>query len=324
MRDVCSLAWLVTRLSWGNRLRRFRRVLFLPRTLISLVIVGGYAGMLLLSVVAARFKDAGPGHHDAASSEELIYVPLALLVFLGFNLYGFGRQAGLAMAHAEARFLLEAPLSRRQIVGYYLARQQPGLAISAAFLSFLRWGMVPGSNLTLFFLGLFLVLEGVLVWGVCGRLLRCSLDDRGRSPAWTRLPLALAVAVVFVCAALARPPHALSLATLRRWLDTPPLAQLLEPLRFLVEGMVSPTLSGGLGALALLAVGDALLVTVALARPTPLEEGTLRQAELFQVFRTQGLRAWRAARRAPRARPAASRSRSPAPAARSRPWCGRT
>jgi len=297
VRKVLELAWLVTRLSWGNRLRRFKRALWQPKTLLSLLLVGGYVLTLFVSVIVARFTGEFTPDHAGTAYRGQLYVPLWILVLLGLNLYAFGRFGGLAFRQSEARFVLQAPLTRRQLVAYWIARQQPGLWISAAFLSLVRWGMVPGSNLILFLLGLFLSLQGILLWSLCGRLLRSSLDDAGRSQLWTRLPLALGLGALVVCAGLAYPGGELTVARFDAWLQSPPLAQFCEPLRLVIDGMLSRTVAEGLPALGVLFAGNLVLLVLTLLRATPVEEATLRQAELIDVLRNQGWKAFRAARR---------------------------
>jgi hypothetical protein len=131
---------------------------------------------------------------------------LGMLILLFAWVFG-GDESGLAFSEAEIQFLFPAPLTRRQLVHYKLARTLL-LALFSALIISLGLGRRIAPGAVLFPLGTWLGVATLSLHLVAASLTRLSLLEHGvRGPARRAFALALPVALVAaIVAGLIRAP----------------------------------------------------------------------------------------------------------------------
>lgn len=132
---------------------------------------------------------------------------LGMLILLFTWVFG-GDESGIAFSEAEIQFLFPAPLTRRQLVHYKLARSLI-LALFSALIISLGLGRRIAPGAALFPLGAWLGVATLSLHLVAASLTRLSLLEHGvRGPARRALALALPVAIVVaIVGGLMRAPY---------------------------------------------------------------------------------------------------------------------
>jgi hypothetical protein len=126
--SVPAFAFLI-RASMRNRLARQRRRLRKPRYLIGLLLGVAYFAFLILS------NDRSTGRGFANVGE--VVGPLIVALYLAWSWLWGGARDRLAFSPAEVQHLFPAPVTRRTLLHYKLARSQIGLLFSGVLLALL-------------------------------------------------------------------------------------------------------------------------------------------------------------------------------------------
>ena len=239
-----ALAYLLRR-SFRNRLARQVRRLRSPMAAIGLLLGLAYLGFVFGNPAG---RVAFSGRPFGGAGVEL--AATLLLVFIGrWWLFGAERQA-LAFTPAEVHFLFPAPLRRRTIVAYRLARTQVVLLINAAIWTwvFQGTGTPAWARFTAFWL-----LFGTLHMHMLGAsLVRAGMLEHGTAGARRHSVAVVILAAVLVALgwSMAAQAEAIAsaegmLATLRAVgsaLQSGPANVALAPLRFLLQPALAGTL----------------------------------------------------------------------------------
>lgn len=180
----------LTACSFRNRIRaRFNR-LRQPRYLVGLIVGVAYFYFFVFGRGFRRRRsiDGTPGGGSGSPMAALFRVG-AIIQFAGsLSLFAFaalawvwpGSQRPIEFTRPEVQFLFTAPLTRRQLLHYKLLRSQLGLLFGSAIATiFLR----PGTFFSgwTFFVGIWLLLSIVRLYGIGVALSRQSLARHGRS-----------------------------------------------------------------------------------------------------------------------------------------------
>ena len=239
-----ALGYLI-RTTFRNRTKRQLRRLRSPKVAVAVVIGVLYLGLIFANPAGQAAFSARP---FGGAGVELAAV--LLLVFIGrWWLFGAERQA-LAFSAAEVHFLFPAPLTRRTIVAYRLARTQIILILNATIWTWIfhaTGGPVPTRFVA------FWLLFGTLHMHMLGAsLVRAGMLEHGTAGVRRhRVAIALLIAVAVALAwSMIRQADDISAAdgmmeTLRALgtsLESGPAYVALAPLRFLLM----PALAGSL------------------------------------------------------------------------------
>ncbi|HSJ64627.1 MAG TPA: putative ABC exporter domain-containing protein [Gemmatimonadaceae bacterium] len=284
--------WYLLRRSFRNRLVRQRKRLRSPTAAIALLLGVAYLALLVGNPAGASVFPARP---FAGAGTEL--AALMLLVFIGrWWLFGAERTA-LAFTPAEVHFLFPAPLSRRTIVAYRLARTQAVLLLNAAIWTWLFQGGGVPAPARLF---AFWLLFGTLHMHMLGAsLVRAGMLEHGRAGVRRHrgavvILAAVVGAIVWSVASQAGAIEAAdgALPTLRAIgiaMQSGPAHLALAPLRFILE----PALASSLGewgralplALAVTAAHLAWVVGADIAFEEAAVEASERLARRLEAWR---------------------------------------
>jgi hypothetical protein len=282
-----------------NRVVGMLRRLKEPKYLAGVLALLAYFGFLGLTVFAGTSVelDKLPGAEGVADGAATVGTWLCAMMILATVLVtvrSAGREPGIAFKKPELMFLLSAPVSRRQILYFFLSGLQPGLAFSAIVVAFFA---ARGSGRVLVAaLVAFLGFNGVLLLSVALKLLTCALMARGQSGFVQRslfrgtvLLLALAFSTAHEPFVVGEDPFAYVTALAER----EPLRSFLLPFFELARGFLAPSFAAAFPALSALAIGDLLLLALIFARPPHFEEASLLISERVETLRKQGWKAWR-------------------------------
>lgn len=213
-----------------NRSRQLRHRLKSPRYGIALLLGAGY-----LTLVFFGQPRANSGSLPPRVIEWIGTLGLALFT-LKWWVFGADRTA-LAFTPAEIQFLFPAPVSRRALLGYKLARAQVRVLLSVLIWTVLLHRQGPHSLAgPLYAAGLWGLLTTVFLHRLGVALARDAVVERGWR-AWRRaLPVVLAVSACVVIAVrrAAVAPDADLLARVRLIAETAPLDWLLWPFRLVM------------------------------------------------------------------------------------------
>lgn len=195
----------LTACSMRNRLRvRFRR-LKQPRYLIATVIGGLYFYMIFFQrrMSSGRVSPANlpSGLSRLVGGLELAIAAGLFVIVAVAWLWPRSGRAVLGFSQAEVNTLFTAPVSRRQLITYRIARTQIGSLLSSAIMTLIfRPGSLAGG--WTFFAGYWLVTSVISVHLMGVSLSRASVAEHGRSGlAREWLPMALILAAVVGLAA---------------------------------------------------------------------------------------------------------------------------
>ena len=272
-----------------NRGRRLARQLRSPRYAIAILVGVAYLGLVFFGQRHGR--PTGPPGPSLAAVGTLV---LAAIVFKWW-LFGADRSA-LAFSPAEIQFLFPAPLSRAQVLGYKLARNQVLILFNAVLWTVLFWRGGPGLGALPHLLGLWLCFSTLSLHRLGAALTRDSVLQHG-SRGWRRAwPAALVLLVYVAGAALAwrrmDAPAANPLAWAGELISTAPLGWLLLPFRIPLAPLAAQGTTQFLAALlpALLLAGLHLLWVLRADRgfEDAVLEASARRAELLARWRREG------------------------------------
>ncbi|MCP3057196.1 ABC transporter permease [Myxococcus sp. K38C18041901] len=275
--------WLA---STRNRLRLQVLRLRKPRYL-----VGAAVGLFYIySLFLRRLDFTGPV--GAVPPGVRLFAELSLvgsvLVTL-FSAWALGPdRPSLTFTETEVVQLFPAPVTRRSLLHYKLARGAMGAAMGALFAT-LFVGRVVSPEPALFFTGAFLSLGTLYLHGIAASFMRTRWAARGRRgqvERWVGVGLVLAAVVMGVFATLETHPFPRTVGTpgaLRHWVEavmaSPGLSAVLWPGRLLVAPSLARDTSAFWSALPpVLVLAVAHYVWVRLAE-VPFEETAVTQAE---------------------------------------------
>jgi ABC-2 type transport system permease protein len=289
-----ALAYLLGR-SFRNRLVRQRKRLRSPTAVLGLLLGIAYLGLVFGNPAGRTAFSARP---FGGAGVEL--AATLLLVFIGrWWLFGAERQA-LAFTPAEVHFLFPAPLSRRTIVAYRLARTQFVLLINAAIWTWIF--QATGTPAAARFLA-FWVLFGTLHMHMLGAsLVRAGMLEHGAAGARRHRVAVILLGAVAVALAwsIITQADAISaadgmLATLRAIgtaLQSGPAHVALAPLRFLLQPALASTLADWVYSLPLALLVAAVHLVWVLNADVAFEEAAVEASERH----ARRLDAWRQGR----------------------------
>ena len=272
-----------------NRGRRLARQLRSPRYAIAILVGVAYLGLVFFGQRHGR-PTAPPGPSLAAGGTLL----LAAIVFKWW-IFGADRTA-LAFTPAEIQFLFPAPLSRAQVLGYKLARNQVLILFNAVLWTVLFWRGGPELGAVPHLLGLWLCFTTLSLHRLGAALTRDSLLEHGAS-GWRRAWPAVLVLLIYVAgAALAwqrlDAPDAGPFARVVALVTTAPLGWLLLPFRIPLAPLSAQGNTQFLAALlpALLLAGLHLMWVLRADRgfEDAALEASARRAELLARWRREG------------------------------------
>ncbi len=272
-----------------NRGRRLMRQLRSPRYVIAILVGIAYLGLVFFGQRHGR-PTTPPGPSLAAAGTLL----LAAIVFKWW-LFGADRSA-LAFTPAEIQFLFPAPLSRAQVLGFKLARNQLLVLVNAALWTVLFWRGGPGLGAVPHFLGLWLCFSTLSLHRLGAALTRDSLLQHG-SQGWRRAWPAVLILLLYVAGAVLAwqrldLPDAGPVGRVAALVTTAPLGWLLLPFRIPLAPLAAQGSSEFLAALfpALLLAGVHLLWVLRADRSfeDAALEASARRAELLARWRREG------------------------------------
>lgn len=289
-----ALGWLIVATARG-RVRSLARRVRQPRYAIGFVLALLYLG----SVFGSQL-----GRHAGKGAGVTSFMAIALLGYMALGTawvwLSAGDRSALALSPAEGAFLLPAPIARRTLLAYKLARSVLPLLFSALFATvmFARSG---GAVLTtLHGLGAFLALSIFMVHRIGVSLVRVSQEEHG-TVAWRRtwLPTACFVVAAAVLGwqlrslvALLRTRDSGWMELIRLSLEQGAARVVLAPFRVALAPMFAPSVGAWMQALpwTLLIFGLNLLwvfrSNVAFEEAAMRE--TSRQAERLAAYRVRG------------------------------------
>lgn len=272
-----------------NRLRLLARQLRNPRYLVAVLLGVGYLVLVLLG----QRHGAGPGAPPAYFS----LLGLAVLLILVGKWWLLGADAtALAFSRPEIQFLFPAPVSRRALIGYKLARTQLLILFNVLLWTVLFRRAGTGTGVLAHAVGLWLAFTIITLHRLGVALSRESLLQHGRSGwrrSWPPVVVLLAyVAAVLLAVQRVTPLEPGPLPWVAALLVTAPLRQLLVPFALAVAPLGAETLEAFLRSLppALLLLG--LHLVWVLRADRRFEEAaiaaSLRRAELLARWRRDG------------------------------------
>lgn len=290
-----ALGYLLRR-SFRNRLVRQARRLRSPKAAVGVLIGVAYMAFVFGNPAGRMAFSARP---FGGAGVEL--AAMLLLVFVGrWWLFGAERQA-LAFTPAEVHFLFPAPLSRRTIVAYRLARTQVILLVNAGIWTWLfQSAGAPGlARFTAFWL-----LFGTLHMHMLGAsLVRAGMLEHGTAGARRHRVAVVVLIAVALALAYSMVSHGDRIAaasgfmgTLRAlgWaLQTGPAHIALAPLRYILEPALASSLTEWARAMPLAVLVAAVHVVWVLNADVAFEEAAVDASERH----ARRIDAWRQGRR---------------------------
>jgi hypothetical protein len=282
-----AVVYLQTR-ALVNRGRQLQHRLKSPRYAIALLLGAGYLAMVFFGQ-----PQANSGALPPRVIEWIGTLGLALFA-LKWWVFGADRTA-LAFTPAEIQFLFPAPVSRRALLGYKLARAQVRLLLSVLIWTVLLHRHGPHSLAgPLYAAGLWGLLTTVFLHRLGVALTRDAAVERGWQ-AWRRvLPviLVLGACVVIAMRRAAVAPDADLLPRVRLIAETAPLAWLLWPFHLVMLPLSAlnthewaPRFAAVLG---LLLLHLLWILRADVAFEDAALEATARRAALLERWRRQG------------------------------------
>ena len=287
--------------SWRNRVRRQLARLRQPRYLLGALVGLAYVGTVLSRGLV--FRGAGGGLPQGTRLfAELSLVGSALGTV--FAAWALGRdRPSLAFTEAEVVQLFPAPVTRRALLHYKLARGLMGATVGALFATLFIGRVLSGAPV-LFFLGASLALGTLYLHSTAASFTRTRLAEWGPwggVARWAGVALAVVAVALAGLAALREHPFPETVSSsleVRRWLqsvvESPGLGAVLWPGRVLVGPAMARDMGGFLRALPpVLALLVAHYLWVVLAE-VPFEETAVARAEARsreRALRASGQRA---------------------------------
>ena len=210
---------------------------------------------------------------------------------------------GLFFKPAEVQYLFPAPLTRRQILHYYLLRAQPGIVLSVCFLTL--FGVAQGRFERPLFatIAVFLLIETIFLHQTAASLVRASLFQHGAAGLRrNRMPLLVFVVIVILFAAngaglqVSKITSSEALAAFcRRTLDAPLIYYLTYPIRvygrLMTSGDAAAFLANLAPVLGVIALHYVWVVRSNVAFEEASQERSSRTAAQIEQLKKRGLRA---------------------------------
>ena len=292
--------------SFRNRARARLRRLRQPKYLLAALVGALYLSLILLGPHASAPSSGRPPDIQSPAVSPLLAEMLGALLLLVLTLGAWvfpGERAALVFGEAEIAFLFPAPVTRRTLIHFKLARSQVAILLTS-FIFTLLFNRHRSGPFWTAAIGWWLVLSIVSLHRLGASFARTMLMDRGITNWQRRLAVlglaAAAGAAVLVWAWQALPPMSQDL-----WTDLPalgryyqqvltagPLLWLLYPFRLVVRPYLAPdaasfALAAG-PALLLLALHYAWVVRADVAFEESSVEASRRLAEKLAAVRREG------------------------------------
>ena len=284
---------ILARLQWltlKGRVVRSIRLLRQPKYLVGAVVGVGWMGVWVLRPLLASharfgsvtssmpFTELMPAFHRLAALAATIFLPLPWLFPWGWS--------GLPFREAELTMLLQAPLTRRQVIHYGLLKSEIGVVVSSLIASLLLNGRGFSSSWPMTFIGTWLAFEFLHLNGKW-RALFVNFGSRGRRLGLTNAMLLFyaalfAVLVPFLAQTVAgwRGMDRAQVTAAVSALEWPPLVAWLTTPGF---WLTAPVFAAGVRASALaflpLAIGIIVQREIVLRSKARFEESALEHAK---------------------------------------------
>jgi hypothetical protein len=299
-----ALLYLTTRTALNRLVGQVKRVRQ-PRYAIAIVVGVAYFWYFLIAPSSSRGEDNPFSFLTSENGQDLITVGVFLL-FASSWLTG-RRADALAFSPAEVHFLFPAPVTRRWLLFFKLARSQLAILIGTIIWMFLLRRGGGDLNPLARAVGLWLLFATLAVHQLMAALVHVSAVRRGAFGGGQRtLTVALAaVSALYTWAAYAawqtasagatgRGP-ARFVETLSRVVEDPLLAALISPFRAVAAPVFATSMPEWLSAAPVAALILALHLAAILTFHVPFEENaaeaSTRVAKKVADFRARGIRA---------------------------------
>jgi len=162
------------------KLRRLRE----PKYAIALIVGLGYfvfiVGFNFLSVRMARQHQQSVPPDFSGEWFEWGAIVMGLL-YLSYIWVFKGAEAGLFFRPAEMHYLFTAPMTRRQIIHYYILRTQPAMLFSTLIIALFMFVKMPGGTPIYAMLGWYLISNILFLHSTAASLVRVSLFRHGKA-----------------------------------------------------------------------------------------------------------------------------------------------
>jgi hypothetical protein len=294
-----------------NRLwARFKR-LKQPKYLVGSI----FGGLYMVFYFSTFIFRPGPGISDGKESllnmnpADLASAGGAVLLFLVLVSWAFGwvfpnERPSLAFSEAEIAFLFPAPISRRNLIHYKLARSQLGILFSTLIFTLIRGRWFGHSHVWFFVIGWWLLLSTFSLHGIARSFAFTFLTERGLMTRWKRMFTVGAIAgLVGTVVVLtwnnipAAPPDNASFADFLAWVhnifSTGVLPYVLYPFRLMVAPLFAPDAVSFLKTLGPVLVIMALHYVVVIRANVAFEEASIEYSQKI-VARITAMRERRA------------------------------
>ncbi len=197
MNTIGALFYLVSR-SWWNRTRLRIRRLRQPKYLIGAIFGGAYFYFYFYRFLlgAGLRGRGGAGGNPVLPAEAAFWLETAAAVALGaFVVMGWlfpSERAALVFTEPEVAFLFPAPLSRKKLLHFKLAKSQVAMLFGSIMLTLVTGRITQGGAVVYRVLGWWLAFSTLNLHLLGASFARTQLLDRGITP-WRRRFLVLGV-----------------------------------------------------------------------------------------------------------------------------------
>jgi hypothetical protein len=304
---VIKAWWFYARACWRNRRRSAFAKVNQPVYVIGLVFGFLCAGGCLLFPFWWKITKG-----SIYPPQQVTWISAAMgALLLLMTLKTASWDSGVPIAKAELRFLLGAPLSRRQILGFWFLNQLPGLLLLGPIFGVMLVGFSSG-HILYSSVVIFLSFYFLSAANLAARQWTAGLRARGANPRWCSLPFYVLLCTLLLAPVLAFRPYAGEAlpAYLQAWLWRGPLWQVLWPFLEVGRGLVAQDLVTALPSILGLSTLCALLIPLCLRTPAPFEEDSLQLARGMELLRSEGMESYKAFLKERKSR-SASRGKEP-------------
>ena len=293
-----ALAYLIGQ-TVRNRIARQVGRLRNPRYAVAMLLGIAYFAFIFGGPVTRNGRTAAPSMTAGAAggpATAAVYLSVVLALFAAYWWLRGGVTGALAFQPGEVQLLFPAPISRRALIGYKIARSQLLILLNAVFWTLLmrRWGLtlpVPLRFVTAWAFFSILSLHRLAVALVQMPPLQGA--RRAMNLALKGAAVLLIVGLVSgVAPALRRLPQLgfeTGVRELGNALSTPPASIVLFPFHVVTAPLAAPSTAAWVGAIALLVAGIALHLVFVLSMDVPFEEAAA-QASVEMARRVAALR----------------------------------
>ncbi|HTB63533.1 MAG TPA: putative ABC exporter domain-containing protein [Opitutales bacterium] len=273
------------------RFKRMKQPKYLVGSIIGVLWMGFYFSTFLFPAGAGAGKDA----LVKISPEDLVSAGGALLLFFILLSWVFGwvfpnERPSLAFTEAEIAFLFPAPISRRSLIHYKLARSQLAILFSTLIFTLIRGRWFGNSHIWFFMLGWWLLLVIFSLHNIARSFAFTFLFERGLMTWWKRWLTLGAIATGIGAVVVltwnhfpALPPDNASMAEGLNWVhnvfSTGVLPYVLFPFRMVVAPLFATDVMSLLKALGPALVILALLYFVVIRANVAFEEASIEYSQ---------------------------------------------